>query len=563
VLNILERVSLAASIMTISLSFSLPTKALPDLAERNFYSDSAHKVQQTDYDWQDSSNNSLQLRENKKSKILRPRSAEPASTEPIDSMSQVNDVDRLRDISPVDWAYEALVNLASRYGCLTGFPDKTYGGDRVLSRYEFAAGLNSCLNKLETAISASESVGTDDIEILLRLMQDFQAELAIIRGKTDGLQARTTELELTQFSSTTKLSGEAIFGLGSVFTGDTDKSTVLGDRVRLELNTSFNGKDLLFTRLSTGNLPSLTGDTSFQGDLSFNQPEDNDLQLEVLHYTLPIGNSTEIIIGATGIAADDLANTVSILDGDGAEGAISLFGTRNPIYYPPGDAGLGIIHSLGDNLEISGGYLAANANQPKEGGILETPYSAIAQILFTPVDSLDVAFTYVHSRDQSDTETGSKKANIQSFTANNAFPDGVSTVSDSYGVELSWAISDRFLLGGWGGLSKVTTLSTLEGSLDRGTQEIWNTALTLALPDLGKEGNLAGIIVGVEPTVTTSSINNVAKDEDLSLHVEAFYQYQVNDYLAVTPGVVWIAAPDNDVQNEDLVIGTIRTTFSF
>jgi hypothetical protein len=548
VLNISKRVSLATSIMTISLSFSLPTKALPELGENNFSSDSAHRIQQTDYNWRDSSNNSLQLRKNQK---------------PINSLSQVNDVDRLRDISPVDWAYEALVNLASRYGCVTGFPNQTYRGNQVLSRYEFAAGLNSCLNKLETAISASESVSTDDLEILLRLMQDFQAELAIIRGKTDGLQARTTELELTQFSSTTKLSGEAIFGLGSVFAGNTDKSTVLGDRVRLELNTSFNGKDLLFTRLATGNFPSLTGNTSFQGDLGFSQPEDNDLQLEVLHYTFPISSSTEIILGATGTAADDLVDTVSILDGDGASGAISLFGTRNPIYYPPGDAGLGIIQSLGANLEVSGGYLAAEADRPQEGGILETPYSAIAQVLFTPVNSLDVAFTYVHSRNQSDTETGSKKANLQSFTVNDLFPKGVSTVSDSYGIELSWAISDRVVLGGWGGLSKVSALSTLEGRIDRGTQDIWNTALTLALPDLGKEGNMAGIIVGVEPTVTKSTINNVPKNEDLSLHVEAFYQYRVNDYLAVTPGVVWIAAPDNDLKNEDLVIGTIRTTFSF
>ena len=136
-------------------------------------------------------------------------------------------------------------------------------------------------------------------------------------------------------------------------------------------------------------------------------------------------------------------------------------------------------------------------------------------------------------------------------------------MSDAYGLELSWAISDRLVLGGWGALSKVTTLSTQPESQDRGTQDIWNTALTVALPDLGKEGNLAGLIVGVEPTVTNSSVDSIPKDEDLSLHVEAFYQYQVNESLAITPGVIWITAPDNDVENKDLVIGTIRTNFSF
>ena len=52
-------------------------------------------------------------------------------------------------------------------------------------------------------------------------------------------------------------------------------------------------------------------------------------------------------------------------------------------------------------------------------------------------------------------------------------------------------------------------------------------------------------------------------DEDTSLHVEAFYQYQVTDNIAITPGVVWVTAPDNNEGNEDLIIGTIRTTFTF
>ena len=509
-LKILNRIGLASSFLVASLSFAMPSKAVPIKVNRNSNSYLlAQSIGQTDYNWLDKDNNSLYSTDNNESN---------------DSMSQVNDVDRLRDVSPIDWAYEALNNLASRYGCITGFPNSTYRGNQAVSRYEFAAGLNSCLNKLEGVISASDEVSAQDIETILRLMQDFKTELAIIRGKTDGLQARTRELELTQFSTTTKLSGEVIFGLNSVFTGD----------------------------------------TGFQGDLSFTQSEDNDLQLEVLYYSFPVTNNTEVIIGATGTAADDIADTVSILDGDGGSGAISLFGTRNPIYLPPADAGLGIIYNLGDTVEISGGYLASPANEPSDGGgIFDAPYSAIAQVLFTPVDSLDVAITYVHSRNQSDTETGSNKANIQSFTASNAFPDGVSTVSDSYGIELSWAISDRIVVGGWGTLSKVTTLSTLGGRFDRGTQDIWNTALTVALPDLGTEGSMAGIIVGIEPTVTRSSISNIPEDEDLSLHVEAFYQYKINDYLAVTPGVIWITAPDNNTNNEDLVIGTIRTTFSF
>ena len=143
------------------------------------------------------------------------------------------------------------------------------------------------------------------------------------------------------------------------------------------------------------------------------------------------------------------------------------------------------------------------------------------------------------------------------------FGEAVPTVNNSYGVAVSWELSDHIILGGWAALSKVTTLSTLNGQIERGTQDIWNWALTLALPDLGQEGNIGGIIVGMQPWVAESSIDNFPEDQDTSWHVEAFYQYQVTNYLTLTPGVIWITAPDNNSDNDDLFIGTLRTTFSF
>ena len=502
---------------------------------------------------------------------LQQYSQEGTNKESISNLNQVTNVNQLRDVSPADWAYEALRSLVNRYGCIAGYPNQTYRGSQALSRYEFAAGLNSCLNQIERLVASSESIVREDIDTINRLTQEFEAELATIGGRVDSLESRTAFLEDNQFSTTTKLSGEVIFALSNVFTGskndgadDIDTQVTFSDRVRLELETSFSGSDLLFTRLSTGNTPSLADETdTFQGDLAFAEPADNDLGLEVLFYTFSLGSSTDIIIGATGTAADDIVSTVSVLDGDGGSGAVSAFGTRSPIYLPAGDAGLGISHRFGDKIELSAGYLASPANDPSDdGGIFNAPYSAIAQVTFNPIESLTLAATYVHTRDQSDTETGSSLANLQSFTDDN-FGEAVPTVADFYGLQASWSLSDRIVLGAWGSLSKVTALSTLGGQIDRGTQTIWQWAATLALPDLGKEGNLAGLIVGMEPWVTESSIDGTGEDNDTSFHVEAFYQYQLNDHLAVTPGVIWITAPDNNSENDDIVIGTIRTTFTF
>ena len=505
--------------------------------------------------------------------------------------NQVTNVNQLRDVSPTDWAYEALRSLVDRYGCIAGFPNQTYRGSQALTRYEFAAGLNSCLNQIERLIVTQGSVGQEDIEAIARLSQEFEAELATLGGRVDELESRTALLEDNQFSTTTKLAGEAIFGIASVVAGsneelieengddEIDEVPIFGYRTRLELNTSFTGEDLLFTRLSTGNFPVFAEETgTFQGDIAFAEPADSDIGLEVLFYDRPIGENTNILIGAIGLAADDIADTVSILDGDGGSGAVSAFGTRSPIYLPPGETGLGIIHSFGDKLELSAGYLAGEASDPLDGsGLFNGSYSALGQLTITPFERLTVALTYVNGFNQSDSGVGSDLANIQSLTAAgdnfdpldpDVFEGGVPTSNNSYGAQFSFALSDRIVIGGWGGLSKVRTLDefTADGQIiGRGSQDIWNWAATLAFPDLIKEGSLGGIIVGMEPWVGSSSIDVEGFDEDdeTSLHAEAFYQYQLNDNIAITPGVIYINNPDNNEDNDDLVIGTLRTTFSF
>ncbi len=506
-------------------------------------------------------------------------------------MGQVTNVNQLRDVSPTDWAYEALRSLVDRYGCIAGYPNQTYRGNQSLTRYEFAAGLNSCLNQIERLIASQGSVSQEDIDTINRLSQEFEAELATLGGRVDEIESRTAVLEDNQFSATTKLEGEVVFGLASVVAGSNqeliattgddkiDRVPVFGYRTRLELNSSFTGEDLLFTRLSTGNFPELSDTTgTFEGELAFAQPDDNNLALEVLFYDRPIGKNTNVLIGATGLKADDIADTVSVLDGDGASGAISAFGTRSPIYYPPGETGLGIIHRFGEKLELSAGYLAGEASDPANGsGLFNGSYSALGQLTITPIEKLKIALTYVNGYDQSDTGVGSDLANIKSLTAAGddadplqpgVFEGGVPTSSNSYGAQFSFALSDRLVIGGWGGLSKVRTLESfvVDGqTIERGSQDIWNWAATLAFPDLLKEGSMGGIIVGMEPWVASSTINadGFGEDAEQSLHVEAFYQYQLSDNIGITPGVIYVNKPDNNDNNDDLVITTLRTTFTF
>ena len=492
---------------------------------------------------------------------------------PVNSMGQITNVNQLRDVSPTDWAFEALRSLVERYGCIVGYPNQTFRGDRALTRWEFAAGLNACLNQMERLIQEGINVIQGDIDKLKRLAKEFESELAVLGTRIDNLESRTAFLEDHQFSTTTKLGGEVVIGLYGVAAGeknggqDIDKVPALGYRARLEFNTSFTGKDLLYTRLATGNaasLPETTG--TFQSELSYAQPDGNQVAVEVLFYRFPLGENANVWIEANGGAKDDFTNTLNFLDGDGASGAISAFGTRNPIFYSSGDKGVGFQGRLGA-FEWSAGYLATDAGNPTQGnGLFNGGYSALAQIGYVPHENFGVAFTYIHGYNVVDTGTGSGRSNFRFFTEDQ-FGEAVPIVNDSYGLLLSWQILDGVVIGGWGGYTNARTLSTLDGQISRGTLDIWNWALTLAFPDFLTEGSTAGFIFGMQPWVANSTVDlpdNIANnDQDTSLHFEAFYEYAITDNIAITPGLLVITSPDYNDANSTLVIGTIRTTFTF
>ncbi|OLP17343.1 hypothetical protein BST81_16195 [Leptolyngbya sp. 'hensonii'] len=504
-----------------------------------------------------------------------------ASVDPL-AEDQINSVSQLSDVQPTDWAFQALQSLVERYGCVVGYPDGSYRGNRAMTRYEFAAGLNACMDRVNELIASATAnlVTKEDLATLQRLQEEFATELATLRGRVDALEARTATLEAQQFSTTTKLFGEAIFAVTGVATGqdinqtDIPRITTLGYRTRLNLDTSFNGRDLLRTRLQSINLnyfssPAGTNSQLPEGVLRFDSGPfaagSSTVSLDALLYSFPIGDRTTVVLEGNAGATDDFALTLNpFLDGDGGSGALSNFGTRNSIYYYVSGAGIGIRHEFNDYLEISLGYLAGTPNNPAPGnGLFNGSYGTIGQIVFKPSDRFNLAFAYINAYN-TNTGTGSLRSNL-------AFTTGLPTVTNSYGIQGSFQVSPNFVVNAWGGYTAARVIGL-------GDADIWSYAVGLAFPDLGKEGNLAGIIVGVEPrvagatfpTITVANNGSLAAgttitsvDRDTSLHVEGFYQYRVNDNITITPGLIWLTAPNHDARNAGAVIGVIRTTFTF
>ncbi|MBO1049756.1 MAG: iron uptake porin [Dolichospermum sp. DEX182a] len=477
-----------------------------------------------------------------------------------ETVSQVTSVSQLSDVQPGDWAFQALQSLVERYGCIAGYPNGTFRGNRALSRYEFAAGLNACLDRVNELIATATSdlVSKQDLATIQKLQKDFSGELVTLRGRVDTVEAKTAELEANQFSTTTKLQGQVVAVVSDVLTNKKvngadipGKNTTLAARTRLEFVSSFTGKDTLLARLESNNINSPNINTP-EGNLFFaSSNPSNNFSIATLSYTFPVSKNTQVKLIATGGAADDVTSTVNLFDGDGAFGAVSTFGTRNPIYGQLGDKGIAVNHQFGDKLALSLGYLSSTANNPTPGnGLFDGNYGALAQLTVKPSDRISLGLTYINSYNQP-LLTGSNAA------TSGVVSSGENFSNNSYGVQASLGISKKFVLGGWAGYTNSKVLTT------KGEVDTFNYAVTLGFPDLGKKGNLAGVIVGMEPKVTSSNVVGVTKDPNTSYHIEGFYQYKLSDNITLTPAVIWLTAPDHNDNNDNVVIGALRTTFSF
>ncbi|HEY9850484.1 MAG TPA: iron uptake porin [Leptolyngbyaceae cyanobacterium] len=495
------------------------------------------------------------------------------STESTDSLGQVTSVSQLRDVQPTDWAFQALQSLVERYGCIEGYPDRTYRGNRAMTRYEFAAGLNACLDRIRELIEASRptpgggGITEQDLEQLRRLQEEFRSELATLRGRVDTLEARTARLEAQQFSTTTKLRGEAIFALASVFGderaggGDLQDNVIFADRVRLNLDSSFTGKDRLRTRLQARNVTQFSGGVTGTNmtRLSFDGNDDNNVTLHRLEYRFPIGSKTNVYIDAIGGEYNDNMYTFNPLFESSGQGSVSRFGRFNPIYRQTAEGtGITVDHNFSKAFGITLGYQVPRdqGNDPTEGlGLFNGAYSALAQLAIRPSKNVDFGFTYVRSLYKDGAVSVS--SGTGSTFANNPFA-GEATSADHFGLQGSFRLSRYFVISGWGGYTRAYQESN--GDADA---TIINYAVTLGFPDLGKKGNLLGFVAGQPPKATDNNYFVDREDDDTSYHLEAFYRIQVNNNISITPGAFVILNPEHNDNNDAIYVGTLRTTFTF
>ncbi|WP_242032153.1 iron uptake porin [Microcoleus sp. FACHB-672] len=488
---------------------------------------------------------------------------------PDSAMDQVTSVSQLQDVQPSDWAFGALQNLIERYGCIAGYPDGTFRGNRAITRYEFAAGLNACLeriNELIAAESREDYVTQEDLAVLQKLQAEFAAELAGLRGRVDVLENRTAQLEVQQFSPTAVFGGEVIFALSGAAGGDPpgkgDGDTVLTHLTRLGIVTSFTGKDRLRLELATGNFDDrgFANPEIFNSDmtlLSYQADLDNQIKLDKLEYRFAALNDRVVFtIRPVGFSLSSVLTANSPYF-DAGRGAISRFTEASPVFKIGNlDAGVGFDWLVADPVRLQVAYGTGDSNRSDPGGgVFGADRSALGvQLLLKPAANVLTGLAYVNAYNSDgrlDTFTGSFIADTNGFMDE---PAQIHAVSGT----LQWRVNPRITFGTWGGL--IFTNSNQSSASATTSTYLFSVGLS---DPFGREGDLLAFLFGQPPKLVNGNGLILGKDEDTSLHFEAFYRFRITDNVSISPGFFLITNPEHDSDNSDIFIGTIRTTFRF
>ncbi|MFK8181970.1 MAG: iron uptake porin [Phormidesmis sp.] len=439
--------------------------------------------------------------------------ADVVVAEPI-QLAQVTSVSELSDVQPSDWAFTALQRLVEEYGCLEGYPDRTYRGNRALTRYEFAAGLNACLDVVIQLIGEGS-----DLDAIRRLQDEFAAELATIRGRVDTIETDVAELEANQFSTTTKLRGQLDAHLVVPFDdadGVPEADATFEYRARLNFDTSFTGEDRLRIRLqasdAAGSLANTENGLANQSG-RVSGLEDN-VGLDDVYYSFPIGDRISGIVAANSVVTDDFV-TSTIVPFDGP----SVADAGGPEFYDlfeGGDFGAGVNVAFTDNIVLDAAYSSTSSNLNTDAGGIFNDGSYIAQLNFLTDGILDAAITYIGATDAGVGQVESTIAGLVNL--------------DFGGFQIGGHYASNDVEGG--------------GDADSYMGGV-------AFSDLFGTGNEFGVYGGVSPAV--------GRDP---LLVEAYYKVDVNEYFTLTPAVIY-ADNDSGVGSDDNFYGALRATFKF
>ena len=396
---------------------------------------------------------------------------------------------------PGDWAYDSLKDLTN---------SPKFNGNSV-TRLEAAAELNNLIAGGEGLMNGAA---------IDRLSDELGSELAIMKGRVDGLEARVNGIEAGSFSETTSMKGKAGFLIGAESLDGDANEAVMGEYFfEVDLNTSFTGDDKLNIELETGN-HSGAGVGKDKEGLDWGSDNGDKLKITDLNYSFPLGGwnlavGDSMDASKTWPNACSMNNMVDNLGDCGAGNSVDL----------GGDVSFSASKEFGDGWEIGLG-ISADSGETSRGGFTKEGDDFYGIALGYESDTY--GFTVAYSMKEK-TDLGSNKT----FDATDTQTD-----STYYGLVAYYSPESTPLT-----LSGGVELTDVEGTDTDKTQ--WALGVST---ELG-EGTLSANI-GTNGAIADNAAEEMAYD--LS------YEYPLNDSTTITPFVYIV---EESAANTDDAVG--------
>jgi len=349
-------------------------------------------------------------------------------------------------------------------------------------------------------------------------IRDFDAakELAVTNSRVDGLEARFNNFEAGSFSETTTASFSADFAVGA------EDGTAAGEDVmavygfQIDLNTSFSGEDSLDISIDAGN----GGNGLSELDLNEGSGGDDVLTVDGVAYTFPVMDAT-VFVGDN-MDGSTLYNTACVYGGPSNN--LDDCGNGNSAMAGGAGTALGASYEFGDGFAFAVGYTGDGSTATSGLMTKEGNDTFGGQLAYT-ADSYGASFTYAN------VENGSNDDRLY------------------YGLNGYWTPSDT---GAIPSISVGYEISEGQGLKDT-TQ--WFVGLQW---DEAGPGTL-GTAVGTVGASTDTNSHLSTGDPELLMY-EAFYSYEVNDGMTITP---LIYTKETATGVEDKTGYMVKTSFSF
>ncbi len=507
-------------------------------------------------------------------------------------------------MQPGDWAFTALQRLVEEYGCLEGYPDRSFRGNRALTRYEFAAGLNACLDVVVIALNGPGP----NLNEMGRLEKEFAAELEAIRAQVEPLESDVAELQTNQFSTTTKFSAQVFthlnyttasgdilaegrnpFGGGRtpvtmepvVRTITEDPEPIFTYLAWLNFTTSFTGKDRLVLQLAAGD--GSAGANAFVSAGLFNTygtpftlsrvQQDDIPVVRELFYSFPVGDKLSFAIGPRVNWYRHFDNNRFTFFPTGANSFNSSGSTQaNAV-----DRGAGVVAQwdVADWLDLRLGYLAENteflpgprSSSDPSRGLFGGANTLTGQVGIYPTENLNLRFLYTRSNLEANAFgiVGGAVAEPLQGLADDGFGGPLRTATaDTFLFNFDWLVTEGFGLFGRYSYGS-THLFPATAGREGGDVNAQSVQIGTAFPDLFKPGALATISY-VQPFEVLNGENFLISgsgDGGIQKEVEVSYRYPVNSNFAVVPSVYWIMDANNFSDNPDIFVFNLQTQITF